>query len=172
MLAEFENGVLVLSLQTTALNELIELRRVTAQHGASVHDLHISMGVIGGNQAWFTRPPGLKFVDYQPIDWEALFLRLPVLRRLDLAKTPLSSPHVRMIVEAAGEHCTALESLTLPIMCDKHDMKNEVESMIQTLYATMMKWRKHEANPGLLQLTVPCGTNIYEIKSNQFMLLL
>lgn len=156
MTARFGSGVLALRFQTASLRELIEMRRVAAQYGPDVHDLRISMGSFSDDRRWFTLCPGPKYVDYLPIYWDALFVHLPGLRRLDLSEMPPANLHAKMIVEVAGERCIALEALILPSTPTYRGVGCEAERMVRALFGAMKKWGAREANPGLRQLTVPC----------------
>lgn len=82
-------------------------------------------------------------------------VHLPGLRRLDLSEMPLSSLHVRRILEVAGERCTELEALVLPGKERQQALGDELEPLMRALFEAMKKWEAREKNPGLRQLTVP-----------------
>jgi hypothetical protein len=158
------NDTLSLRIQTASLHELLEMRRVAAKHGAHIHTLRISMGSISFMPHLHPRTPGpwieldgsLQYVDYRPIDWDALLALLPSVRCLDLSEMPLTSLHVRKILEAAAKWCNELEALVLPTKTPKRGVKHELEHLLRALFEAAKRWRAREERPGLMELTVPC----------------
>lgn len=153
-----ELNTLTLRFQSAALSELLEMRSAAALFavfGPDVRSLRISMGSFTDDRSYFTLRAGLKYVDYFSINWDALFVLLPSLRRLDLSKMPLSSLHVKKILEVAGEHCAELEALVLPRHTCRLEVKEQVDPLMHTLFEVLKKWGAREERPGLRQLSVP-----------------
>jgi hypothetical protein len=68
----------------------------------------------------------------------------------------LSSPHVRMILGAASERCTALEALVLPrSYAHRTELDDQDEPLMHALFEAMKKWRPRELRSGLRILRVP-----------------
>jgi hypothetical protein len=148
------SDTLSLRIQTASLHELLEMRRVAARHGADIRTLRISMGFFSVHERWIELSGSLQYIDYRPINWDALLALLPSLRRLDLSEMPLTSLHVRKILEAASTCCNELEALVLPTKVTKSGVKDEVEPLLRVLSEAMKKWGTRDIRPGLRQLTV------------------
>jgi len=134
------SDTLSLRIQTASLHELLEMRRVAAKHGADIRTLHISMGSYSVHKRWIELSDGLQHIDFHPINWDALLVLLPTLHCLDLSEMPLTSLHVRKILEAASTRCTELEALVLPTTATKSGVKDEVEVLLRATVEAAKRW--------------------------------
>lgn len=158
MSAICEGSTLTLRFRSASLSELLRMRHAAAEHGPGVRSLRISMGSFTTERSGgFALFDGLQFVDYLPINWDALLQHLPGLIRLDLSEMTLSSPHVRTILGVASERCAALEALVLPrSFARPAELEDQDEPlMVLALVEAMKKWRPREQRPGLRTLRVP-----------------
>jgi hypothetical protein len=156
---------LTLAFQSATRSEVVGMRRRMVLCGKHLRSLRVSMGSFASFGEYFAKHHGLHFVDDAAIDWDALLVHAPLLRRLDLSTMPMGSPHIRQIIESAAKYCEQLEALILPGKERQNvEADMEIEPVMTALYGAMKHWR---ARGGLRQLTVPNRTERDRLQSTQ-----
>ncbi|TYZ65617.1 hypothetical protein PybrP1_012555 [[Pythium] brassicae (nom. inval.)] len=149
--AEAQLSHLTIALTSTTRAELENVKRAATLRGSRVRSLNITFGAYDAHQRRFFADTGLHFVDDTPLPWREIFARLPALRRLDISRVPLSSPHVAAILDAASTSCVGVEALLLPGSDGRLDGAGS--ESVASIYAALEKWSAR--GTGLRHLSFP-----------------
>ncbi|EGZ14280.1 hypothetical protein PHYSODRAFT_317045 [Phytophthora sojae] len=119
-----------------------------ATKGSVIRDFRVRMGPV--HDFFYFEAPMPSDLEQLEIDWTTVFGCMSSLRRLDLARVPLSSRHFENILEAAATKCPHVEFLSLPCEGDITHSEN-----LMALCSAMKTWCVRGRRGGLKQLTLP-----------------
>ncbi|KAL4096251.1 hypothetical protein PRIC1_009613 [Phytophthora ramorum] len=116
LMAQFKQETMEIYLKDATRAEIMAIRREILLRGRNVRDFRVKIGKPGssfGNSDFLIPTKETELLLFN-MDWNALFVHLPKLRRLDLKLVPLGSGHLPPILVAAGKFCLQMEVLVLP----------------------------------------------------------
>ncbi|KAG7396623.1 hypothetical protein PHYBOEH_001997 [Phytophthora boehmeriae] len=169
LMAQIEVETMRLNAGSCSRSELLDVRSAAQSRGRQVRDLRLTVGrpkkySYGSDE--FMLPSAA--TEKTLVDWDAVFVHLPALKRLDLKLVPLESRQLPAIVEAAAKRCLQLEALILPRKAElKQTTKGSaIEKLMTTLYAALERWYVKGGRGGIRQLTVPTRNDAQRFRSS------
>ncbi|KAL4170212.1 hypothetical protein KRP22_011116 [Phytophthora ramorum] len=140
LMAQFKQETMEIYLKDATRAEIMAIRREILLRGRNVRDFRVKIGKPGssfGNSDFLIPTKETELLLFN-MDWNALFVHLPKLRRLDLKLVPLGSGHLPPILVAAGKFCLQMEVLVLPrkIKLEVVAKGSRIETMLKAVYKT------------------------------------
>ncbi|KAL4125609.1 hypothetical protein PRIC2_009191 [Phytophthora ramorum] len=141
LMAQFKQETMEIYLKDATRAEIMAIRREILLRGRNVRDFRVKIGKPGssfGNSDFLIPTKETELLLFN-MDWNALFVHLPKLRRLDLKLVPLGSGHLPPILVAAGKFCLQMEVLVLPrkIKLEVVAKGSRIETMLKAVYSSL-----------------------------------
>uniref|UniRef100_H3GMZ3 F-box domain-containing protein n=1 Tax=Phytophthora ramorum TaxID=164328 RepID=H3GMZ3_PHYRM len=170
LMAQFKQETMEIYLKDATRAEIMAIRREILLRGRNVRDFRVKIGKPGssfGNSDFLIPTKETELLLFN-MDWNALFVHLPKLRRLDLKLVPLGSGHLPPILVAAGKFCLQMEVLVLPrkIKLEVVAKGSRIETMLKAVYSSLERWYLRGSRGGLKQLTLPTRIDVERFRSS------